>query len=219
MRALIGTLLLAFAVGGCARVHPQPETYLHEGPLRIADNDGGLSIERPSGHAADWWATVGGILLCSTEPVQVLSVVATWKLEPTDVRYSLRTWRPTRARRPVQDPIASAVGTPPSFAEEYAQLGPIAGRLWTRLSDAPVTSPCPKGGIGKDLTELLISVHVDRHGADFHRLVITYLAGGRTHRRLLDGWQYIACGDRVTEPKVCPPGQHAPGVPSSANGP
>lgn len=171
---------------------------------------------QPNGHRDDWWGTVGSIVLCSDQRVVVTSIRAGWITKPVGVRYTLRTLRRTDPKDQRQELIGSAWGTPPDFAEPYAQLvhRPIAGWMSVGLGGLPVTTPCPAGASGKEVTELLVSMHVDRHGAAFRRVVITYETEGHTYRRLVDGWLYIACGDRIRIPRECPAGQHAPGVAS-----
>lgn len=125
-------------------------------------------------------------------------VVPHWHLRPVDYRIAMRNVSDRSDAKIYTNPIASAAGLAPAFAEPYADEPPIHGVTTTDLAHADVKVGCyAEWDTGRRFTELLVSVRTDATGADLYGLTIHYRSGRHTYTAEVSGWEMIMCGTRI----------------------
>lgn len=190
-----------------------------KGPLSASIGDGGNSLDAPQ--AKTWTGTFGGFVLCSLEPdtrIVVQRVRYRESIEPQRVVPIVRTTTPQRLRRltPTQRsaylPVYAALGSPPRFAEPYANAV-LPGQYSTAVRGWTVDQSCrqtratetqlTRGRIpSHPLKELLFAVTVGPRGGQILQVDIDYLAGNRPMTLELP-WAMVACGTAISDPDAC----------------
>jgi hypothetical protein len=171
--------------------------------------------------AAPWTGTFGGFVLCSTQPgtpLLVQRVRYRSSVAPVEVQPMVRTTDPATvrglspARRQDNLPTYAALGSPPRFAEPYAEVA-VPGDYSTRVRGWRVEQSCEQTAAlerqlstgrvpDEPLKELMFVVTSDRQGARIDEVDIDYLADGRPMTLGLH-WAMVSCGTATVGPDVC----------------
>lgn len=212
-------LVAACSASPAAETGPRTVHIEGEGPLSASIGDGGSSLDAPA--ARTWTGTFGGFVLCRHEPgtaIVVQRVRYRADVRPQRVVPIVRTTTPqelrqlTPARRSAHLPIYAALGSPPHFAEPYANAS-LPGQYSTAVHGWTVDQSCRQTGSteaeltrdrvpGRPLKELLFAVTVGPRGGRTAQVDIDYLAGNRPMTLELH-WSMVACGSAISDPDAC----------------
>lgn len=171
--------------------------------------------------AATWTGTFGGFVLCATEPgtrIEVQRVRHKASIKPVNVVPVVRTTAPDTLRglKPAQRqeflPTYTALGSPPEFAEPYAEVK-LPGVYSTQVRGWRVAESCEQTAalerqlnqgrvLSGPLKELMFVVTAGLRGARVDQVDIDYLADGRPMTLRLH-WTMISCGEATTDPDTC----------------
>ena len=200
---------------------PLPDRREHadgDGVLSASAGVGGFAMDSPG--TSPWSGSFGGFVLCSTDPgtsIELQAVRVEFAVEPLDTEIVLRTTPPATVREAGNPsrllPFISNYGTPPDFAEEYADWQPL-GRFTSVTQGAWVRTDCDDSAsildglsdrrlIGGGLTELVFVMAVDKRGGEVTDAYVEYLADDQPTTLHME-WVMTACGTDVDR-RACAP--------------
>jgi hypothetical protein len=181
------TLLL----GGCTTV--AAVDHRSHGSLTIHGGGGGASLAVPDG-VDQWWGTFHVAELCADSPVTIVSAMPIWRSRPQSWRLWVRRVDNYDVHKRATSVLGTARGTPPDFAEPYAQIH-LSGKFADAVGQTIENTSCDiRSG---HYVELILSVKSGSQGADAAGVSIEYEnERGETATVESRGWRMVTCGSR-----------------------
>jgi hypothetical protein len=163
------------------------------GSLTIRGGGGGASMAVPDG-VDQWWGTFHVAEVCADGPVTILAASPIWKARPRSWRLWIRRVDNYDTHKRATSVLGTARGTPPDFAEPYAQIH-LSGTFADAVGQTIENTSCDINS-GR-FVELLLSVKSDSRGADAVGVSIEYRnEQGETATVESRGWRMTTCGSR-----------------------
>lgn len=177
-----------------------------EGPLRARLGSGGQSLFAPK--STPWSGTFGDVVLCTAngEVVTLTHVSYDWKHEPVAVRTLVRQVPDAEDRAGVGPdsawmPIGGLLGEPGAFADEGDQLGDFS----PDVAGTKVSRSCPEKYSPDDaFTEVVTVISSGREGAWSSGVVVGYRDEFGAAHTLQLPWNYVMCGQEISDQTWCP---------------
>ena len=189
--------LAALLASGCNGDQSPGSTADDAGPLRIDDDNVGMSVQPPPDHRGGHWsASFGSRTICADEAVEITEIEPMWKVAPASSRFLVHTRAPTDDDQ--QSPFYSALGSAPDFPETYATEATLAGATVDAVH-ATVDRECDAAK-GSGYQEFIVVVGVDGGGADLRNIDVSYeTEDGKEYVERLRHWRMVVCGTEVPQ--------------------
>ncbi|MBO9522086.1 MAG: hypothetical protein J7518_11165 [Nocardioidaceae bacterium] len=175
------------------------------GPLSASSGNTRATLPRPPQIEGRWSGTFGGFKLCRTNSsgrIELLSAQPARRVpaHEGEITPFVRTLRPN----PGNAGIISAFGSPPDFAEPYAQ--PHRGDFRQKIRGFEVKNRCGRKP-DEGFDELLINLASDTPGIEVDGLEVAYTYKGRPHTLHISA-EMILCGDTPEIRRYCEAARH-----------
>ncbi|MCZ3385983.1 MAG: hypothetical protein LH630_03230 [Actinomycetia bacterium] len=180
-----------FLLGGCSpgSTEDGATTPSTDGPLKVMSFAGELSADAPRS-GGRWMETFSAVVLCTTEPIDVTSVVYSGPTSPISSFATLHWISEAKKRTP--STVISMRGAPDAEDPEWSELG---GRFVRVSGDEIRMQPnCEDGR----KVELLTTLDVSKRGADIDAVTVEYSSQDIEYQ-LEVPYHYVACGQNIAD--------------------
>ncbi len=182
--AWIVAAVVAASTSSCADVDPASGRRV-DGPLVARAASGGQSLHPPK--AGTWWASYGGLQVCTTGPTVTLEDV---RLTGPDTAVEQRIF----VYRTRGEHYMGFWGAAPDWKEPYASVDDPADDVghYDPVPGAQVTELCDERRKGEPWPEVVLVMRTDAEGLATDGYWIDYLADGE-HYTVRMPWEITLC--------------------------
>ena len=183
---LVTAAVVALTLGSCADVDPASGRRV-DGPLVARAGTGGQSIYPPK--AKTWWASYGGLQVCTTGPTATIEDV---RLTGPDAAAEQKVF----VYRTRGEGYMGFLGAAPDWKESYASFDDPADDIgdYDPVPGAKVTERCDDRRRGEPWPEVVLVMKTDADGID-------YVADGEQYTVRMP-WEITLC-DAARQREYC----------------